>query len=311
MITPKSPGAFALSTTFHALVVGVSLLLTIDSCQREKEKPRVLELVAGEGDNFMATEAPKLGTPGGLKIDIPSIPEPKRLPEPEPERTSPPPEPRTVTPPPEPQVTPAPAPTPPPKVTPAPKKEPDVIPNFKKQIQQKVWRADANAKREIAKKRAEEAKRIKKEEFDRMQKAKVASAKQGSSAARVSKIDAEGIAKGVVGGSANNKTGGAGGRALTATDGAVTERYFAMLKERVRLAIDKPPGVSDDLTATVVVRISANGRLSNARIVKSSGSEEFDQAVLAAFGRVTMPEHPERKSEDLEMDFRTKDAGQG
>jgi colicin import membrane protein len=145
---------------------------------------------------------------------------------------------------------------------------------------------------------------LKKEEYDRQQRAKIAAAKGGT---RVSHIDAEGIAKGVVGGSAENKVGGAGGKALTA-DGAVTERYFALLKEKVRNAIDKPPGVSDELSVTIVVHISASGRLSGAHVTRSSGNEEWDRAVIAAFGRVSMPEHPEHKGEDLELEFRTKDA---
>jgi colicin import membrane protein len=110
----------------------------------------------------------------------------------------------------------------------------------------------------------------------------------------------------VVGGSADNKVGGAGGKALVAS-GALMDRYFAMLKQKVRDAIDKPPGVSDDLTVTVVVHISASGRLSGAHVVKSSGNEEFDRAVIAAFSHVSMPEHPEHKNEDLELEFRTKD----
>ncbi|PTX94195.1 cell envelope integrity protein TolA [Opitutus sp. ER46] len=310
-MTARSPGAFLLSATFHALIIGVAVFFAMMTDQRLKKPPQVLELVAGEGDNFAATEAPKLGTPGGLKIDVQPMPTPKAAPEPEPA-------PVEVAPvPPAPVVEPAPT----PKVTPAPKekaptpKPTETVPNFKKQLLRKVWAADAKAKKEVAKQRAEEAKRLKKEEFDRMQReksAKAASAKKsGSGSGKVSHIDTEGIAKGVIGGSANNKIGGAGGKALTSNGGALTDRYFAMLKQRVLNALEKPPGVSDDLEVEVVVTISASGRLSGARVIKSSGSDEFDRAVIAAFGRVTMPEHPEKRTEELELTFRTKDAGGG
>jgi len=39
----------------------------------------------------------------------------------------------------------------------------------------------------------------------------------------------------------------------------------------------------------------------------SSGNAEFDRAVIAAFDRVEMPAHPEKKSEELELIFRTRD----
>lgn len=295
-----------LSATFHAAVAGLLILFGLESCQQDKPQPRVLELVAGQGDNFGATVAPKLGTPGGVKVDLPAIPIPK-APDPEPVAPPPPAKAEPLPPEPSPITPPPPQPKTPP---PPPKKTEPTTPNFAKQVLRKALNAERKAKAEVAKERAAEEKRLKKEEFDRQQRAKVAAATKGSSA-KVSHIDAEGIAKGVVGGSAENKVGGAGGKALTAMDGALAERYFAMLKQRVLSALDKPPGVSDDLVVTVVVHISASGRLSNARVVKSSGSEEFDRAVITAFSRVTMPEHPEHKNEDLELVFKTRDVEGG
>jgi colicin import membrane protein len=312
-VTPRSPGAFLLSTTFHLLVIGGVCLFTLDSCERRDERPKILELVAGEGDNFGATEAPALGTPNGLKVDVPAIP--LRQPDPEPpapQPTPPPPEPKTVTPPPEPPSPPTPPPTPtPPKPAPVAKKAPDAAPNFKKQILRKVWAADAKAKKDIAKERAEEQKRLKKEEADRQQreKAKIASAK--GTAGSVPRIDAAGIAKGVVGGSSSNKTGGAGGKALTRDEGAIVDAYYALLVQKVKGALDKPPGVSDELSVTVVFHISASGAISSVRVSHSSGSEEWDRAVVRAFSRVRMPDHPLKHGEDAELEFRTKDAGQG
>ena len=304
-MTPRSPGAFILSTAFHALIIGGLFLYAYIVGGQQKEPTRVLELVAGEGDNYGATVAPKLGTPGGIKVDVPAIPVPKAEPKPEPVTPPEPPKPEPV----QKETAPiTPAPTPPPKPTPAPAKKPDqTVPNFAKQILRKAWAADARAKKEVAKERAAEEKRLKKEEFDRQQRAKIASAKSGA-APKVSHIDGEGIAKGVVGGSTENKVGGAGGKALVANEGAVTERYYALLKQRVMSALEKPPGVSDDLVVTIVVTIHPNGRLTGAHVTQSSGSDEFDRAVIAAFNRVDMPDHPEHKTEELELSFRTTDA---
>jgi colicin import membrane protein len=294
-MTARSPGAFVLSVLFHAMIIGAIFVFTVLGNEQEKVSPKVLELVAGEGDNFGATVAPALGDPAGLKVKIPEPPKPTPEPIVAPAPVEP--EPSPMTPPPQ---LPKPTPTPP-KPTPTPTKAPDTIPNFKRQIQRKVWAADAKAKKEVAKQRAEDERRAK----------AAAAAERKAAATRVPRIDGAGIAKGVIGGSTENTVGGAGGKALVASEGTLSERYFAMLKERVQNALDKPPGLSDDLAVTVVVHIAANGRLSNAHVVKSSGSEEFDRAVIAAFGRVTMPEHPEHKSEDLELIFRTKESGEG
>ena len=56
-------------------------------------------------------------------------------------------------------------------------------------------------------------------------------------------------------------------------------------------------------------RIAAEGALSNARIAKSSGNAAFDAAILAAFARARMPEKPDRRAEELQLSFRTKEIG--
>jgi colicin import membrane protein len=165
--------------------------------------------VAGEGTNFGATEAPALGTPGGVKL---SLPEPTP-PEPEPAQPAAPP------------VPPPAAPVAPPKAE-APPRPAAPPQNFAKQILRKLYNADAKAKREVAKERAEEQKRITKEEFDRANQARSA---EKTASAKVKRIDSEGIAKGVAGGSTANKVGGSSGRALTSTDGSARERYDAAL----------------------------------------------------------------------------------
>lgn len=292
-----------LSATFHAVIIGVALLFALATDMRQETAPRVLELVAGEGDNYGATEAPKLGVEGGLKTDlsaalpdpipIPNIP----LPEPEPEPTPPTPEP------------PAPKPTPP---APQPKKEapaptPKNAPSISKKLLTQVYNAKAKVQREAAKERAAEQKRLaqmSKAEFDKLNK----SGARGGSATKGARLDPEGIRSGVVGGSASNKTGGAGGKALSAAQAELIDQYYAMLTQRVLKALDKPPGVSDNLIVTIVGYSSLSGKISNVRVEESSGNAEFDHAVVVAFSRITMPERPDHKGEEFELKFRTKDA---
>src|SRR5688572_11506316 len=131
-MTDRPVSAFLLSTTLNSVVVGILLLLSYAANQQVKKMPRVLELVAGEGDNYMATAAPALGTPGGVKLDVPAPPAPKAEPvKVEPVKA----EPAPVTPVKAAPVTPVKA-VPPP----APKKAAEP-PSFVRQIRNKVIRA--------------------------------------------------------------------------------------------------------------------------------------------------------------------------
>lgn len=280
-------GDYIFSMMFHGLIVAVLLLFTFTLQHRAVETPKIFELVAGEGDNYAATEAPALGTPGGVKLAAAPLPAP--------------------TPPaPAPVETPLTAATPPP----APK-----APNFVKDVtriaKKREARLEAKYKAEEEKAAKEEAAklaRMSKADFDKLNKGKKEPAAAGTP--KVAKIDAEGIAKGVVGGSTANKVGGAGGRALTSS-GDELDRYYEMLKERLKGAFEAPPGVSDTLLAHIEVRIATDGTLSGARITKSSGSPEFDQAVLEAIRRTHMPERPDNKSETVSFDFTMREKDEG
>ena len=93
-------------------------------------------------------------------------------------------------------------------------------------------------------------------------------------------LDAEGIAKGVVGGSTANKSGGAGGKALKASGDDVLAAYDQYFKEELRRRFDPPPGLAETLKATFQVRSNADGSLTNPRVLKGSGSRQFDDAVI-------------------------------
>lgn len=308
-MSDRMPAAFVTSVVLHSLVVAVLLLAAYSKSFESKPATKVFELVAGEGDNFAATEAPALGSPGGIKLSVPSPPVPR--PEPvAPEVTKP--EPVPEKPVPTPPVTTPPVPKPPiPVAPPVPKQEPVKSPTepkpttskTKTMAEQMRWeaiRSESKIKTQIARDKAAEKKRLE-------QEAKVAKA----AAASAPRVDVEGIVKGVQGGSTANKEGGAGGKALVRSDGPVMEAYFGMLRDRLLKALDKPPGLSDTLVAEAEFRIGADGSIRGAKIISPSGSVEFDRAVLEAYSRVRMPARPDGKSTVQTARFRTKDLDGG
>jgi len=296
--------ALMFSLALHGALVALALLLSYAVNQQVKNAPKVFELVAGAGDNYMATEAPALGSPTGLKLDLPTTPTPQIEPAPEPVVPAPvvaAPEPSPITAAP---IEKAPVEKPKPEKAPPKPAEP-TVPNFKNQIAKKVKQAEAKAKQEIKKEQAAEAK-MTKEAFDKANKAKaVAKAKGGS--AKIEPVG-QGIREGVVGGSPKNTKGGAGGKALTAEDGTLMERYFSLLKARLKENHEKPSGLSDALMARVEFYVGADGSISRVRISKSSGSEEFDRSVREAFARTkSIGARPDKKGETVELEFRMRE----
>jgi colicin import membrane protein len=309
-MTADSSKGFVFSALLHGAVVVAMFLVAYIAKQQEPDMVKVFELVAGEGDNYSATEAPALGTPGGLKMTVPAppVPEPVR---PEPAK----PEPAPI----------APAPvsaSPPPKakteVKPAPKEEP--VPNFAKQMKSEIRKGENKAKREIAKERAaeekkriaeekklaEEKKKMSKAEFDAKYKVASATPSKAPANAKIQKLDAEGIAKGVLGGSTKNTKGGAGGKALTATEGTLAERYLEMLKQKLLEEVESRSALMPDgLRADTEFYLTSDGRIIRAKITKSSRNEAFDAAVLEALAAIKMPARPKGVEDFFQVPFVT------
>lgn len=269
-MTERTTHGFFLSATLHVLIVVAVWVLYMFN--RPPAATPIFELVAGAGDNYMATEAPALGSPTSTKLDLPEVPP---APQPRPVEASP--------------MTPAPRPA---KVE-APKQ---IIPA-----------KPPAAKAPATKAPADEPKKMTKAEFDRLNKQKkVANAKPRPAPAKVKKIDARGIASGVVGGSPMNTTGGAGGKALTAAETNEIDRYVALLQQRLKDQLDQTPGLEDGLHAEAELHIMADGRLTRAQIVKSSRNEEFDLAVLRAIRAVKMPPRPKGLEQYQVIPFSTR-----
>jgi colicin import membrane protein len=297
-MTARSPSAFALSALLHTSVAVVVLLGIYYAQQQQPVKPVVFELVAGGGNNYAATEAPALGSPDGqLKV---AIPKPMAMPAME--------SPANIEP--EPVVAESvPTTAPQPVVTEATHSKvaqprtPDFTKSMKRIEARKIKKAVAQIKAE----REAEAKRLSKEEFDRLHKQSTERLASMHSAG-IPRIDAQGIASGVISGSTANKTGGAGGKALTREEQSLLDSYYEMLKQRLHDALEKPPGLSDRLITKVQVRIQADGTLTDAQILQSSGSDEFDHAALAAVAAVgSIGPKPDGRSDVLTFSFRMLD----
>jgi len=296
-MTARSPSAFFLSASLHGLVVAVIVLLSYLAQVQMKEPPKILVLVAGPGDDYGSTAAPALGVPGGVKVTMPDLPAPTPVKPTPPAPVS--------APTPEPVTTKAPVQK---AVTKAPPKPESAIPDLAKSV--KRIEAKRRAKIEAKDRAAREAeqKRISKAEFDRENKAARAA---GSGNPNVKHIDTEGVNGGVYGGSTASKTG-AGGKALTREEGDLLDAYFALVKQRLQENLEKPPGLSDSITAEAEFQLNADGSISGARITRSSGSDEFDRAVLddiRHFKRISPPKSWSGDTVDLTFRMKEEDSG--
>jgi colicin import membrane protein len=265
-MSAQSPGAYGLSALLHGGVIALVLFFSYAATSVVKDEPKVLELVAGAGDNYAATAAPALGSPGGAKLQQPPALRPEPAPTPRPKAEAPPIQSA-------PEAAPAPA---------KPAKPVDLVADLK--------RVEARREKRL------EAKYEKEREAELKKEAAAAKAD------RVAHIDAEGIRAGVLGGSTENKVGGAGGNALTREEGSELEAYFQMLTNRVRENAVPIEGVSDALEARVEFMLAADGTISHVRILKSSGNSEFDSSALEAVAQThSIGPRPDGRSDTRTM----------
>jgi colicin import membrane protein len=257
-VNSRSSGACLLSALLHGSVALIVLLFAYAANRPSDDSAKVFELVAGAGDNFAATSAPALGSRGGIKITSTALPKP----DPAPVQASP--------------IQPAPQETAP---STAPAKPVDLVAQLKRVEARREKRLEAKYKKE------EEA------ENKRL-------AQEQASASKVTHINAEGIREGVIGGSTDNTTGGAGGKALTREEGSELDAYFSMLRDRIKENAVQIDGVSDKLEARVEFFLAADGTISNVRILETSGNAEFDRSAVEAVSQTrSMPPRPDGKSD--------------
>ena len=86
--------------------------------------------------------------------------------------------------------------------------------------------------------------------------------------------------------------------------GTEMQTYFDDLVGRLRASHKLPKGVDGPLQAEVQFTLAANGAVSDVRVLRSSGSKEFDQSVIDAFGRLKARARPDGKTEMHRLTFR-------
>ena len=314
-------GAFWVSAGLHGLAIALLVGVTLAVRNQAEDRPALFEVVAGQGNDFMATDAPsgsEAGRAATGEIEFAAPESVRNWTPPQPSADIAPAEPTPVEPTPVEPV--APVTKAPPVKTPTATATP--VPNFKQAVKDKIRQEKRKVDREIKKQRAaeeaaakaaaEEAKRTsyeqwKKENAAKMAWAKNATAGGATSASPGKRIDAGSIKQGVTGGTGAGSTG-AGGTALSRAEANAMEAYFSMLIQRLRDSHEKPGGLSDLLNAEVQFTVAANGAISAVRIVRSSGNAEFDQSVLEAFARVRMPARPDKNTDVQRLTFRIKEA---
>jgi colicin import membrane protein len=288
----RSRNAYALSATLHAIIAAIAVALAYFAGRPPPSAPETFDVVAGAGDNYGATVAPALGLPGGIKLNIPTVAPPET---PSPEEALPTPDFSAVS------IVTAPP-------TPAPKAASTT--NFSKVVQRAAARRAARLEAKYRKQlEAEKRRQISYEQYQREH------AGSQSSRSAVSQIDAEGLREGVVGGSTENKVGGAGGKALTREEGTLIEAYFAALKSRLHESFDeiKPTDVSNSLSAQVAFVVGADGTIYDIHFLRTSGNAEFDQAVRDAFRRTaSLGPRPDHRTDEVQTEFNmTEDDASG
>ena len=264
----NSPSSIVVSLSIHSFFAAVIFLSTVYVAQRE-QPPVIFELVAGPLTAPEQLVAPALGnTPYVVKLAVPPVATP-------PEKV------------PEPEVAETPPAPPMEAVTPPPAKvKPDTS------IVRQLKRSEKMSYQQYLKK------------HPTPKPVAAANPKTG----KVPRIDAQGIANGVRGGSTANVKGGGGGKALSREEQNELNTYISFLLTALKEAHEPPPGVSDQLEAKVTFDITASGSILNPRISKSSGNREFDQSVLQAFRKIrSIGPTPTGKADTWTVGFKLKD----
>ena len=301
----RAPAAFGASLLLHGAVVALLALAAMVLRQPPAPTPKIFELVAGAGDNYMATQAPALGSPHApaLTLNLPQIPSIPAAPA----EVQPVPPPAALTP-----VAPVPVRPVPVRTLPtrtatnrsAPSEQ--AVPNFAQKLlsrerQRIIHDRWVERQKEIREARAEKAAERR---AAAQQHLSYAEYQKRYGVHAVSPVG-PGIATGVQGG--KGAEAGAHGRALTAEEGDELDRYFSYLKQQLHDEFVQPPDATQDMVAHVVFYLAADGSISHVRITHSTGDAAFNDAVLEAFRRIRMPERPDHQGEEDELDFTLKD----
>ena len=283
-VNERASPAYLSSVVLHGLVIAIILVLAFVSSQSTPDTAKVMELVAGPGDNYMGTEATKLGSETGIALNVPKTPV---------------------------AITPAPEPAPA-EVAPAVPAEPMPVAKPAKPVTKlpanpmlkSVTKAEIRAESKI---KMHDLK-VKKDQ----EKAAAAAKKAETYAEFMKNQGASAVApKGRTGGVAAGTTmaDGAGGHALTAEQVDAMAAWKALLRQRWMDGFVPPADFDQKMTAQVTFRVAANGSISDIHVTGSTGGPAFETAVADALRHVTMPAVPTKRGADFSVEFSLRDQG--
>lgn len=264
-----SAGPYVVSLVLHGAVV-LAIVLSAMAFQqvRQLNTPKIFELVAGEGTNYAATEAPAPSP--GVTFERPDVPIIKTPSEPEPQ----------------PVVQPA---------QPVVRQTPVVAPQH---VESPVKPAEKPRQSTTSWQEFQKQNKAR----TRAQSAGEAPA-PGAKSAAVPKIKVRGVTGGT--GSAE---GAGGKVLSRSADQDLLGSYLALLQQQLKAAHEKPTGLGDHLSVTISFTLSASGAMSNVRVTRSSGSAEFDESALAAFRAVrSIGPRPDGKTDTRTAVFKMSD----
>ena len=95
---------------------------------------------------------------------------------------------------------------------------------------------------------------------------------------------------------------------LTDAEQSALDSYIGRLREALRRHWTKPLSLATSVSAIIEFDVQSNGRLTNARVSRSSGNAEFDQSVLGAFRALgSAGATPDGRAQKLRLTFRMTD----
>jgi len=147
---------------------------------------------------------------------------------------------------------------------------------------EKKFKAEQKAKADRERKEAEAAAKravITKADFDKANKA----AKTPSTSATNAKVPsvAAGIRGGMVGATGKSTAPGAGGTAMERAEADLMSAYLSLITQRIKRTMEEA-NFGDELSVRIQFTVSSSGLISGAKVVGTSGSGDFDRAVVEA-----------------------------
>ncbi len=271
-LLPRSPGGNGAGAVL-ALLVHVGLLVALTTAV--DWRTHAPDTVSAE----LWASVPQIAAPKAETAPAPTpAPTPAPSPAPAPAPTPPPPSPRAEPRPVEPDIA----------VARAERRKAEAEAEARKVLEAERRKAEAEARKTVeAERRKAEAEARKKAEEDKRR----AAAEKERLEAAARKADDERLArqreenlKRIIGqaGGATSVSGGTGSAAQSAAPSAA---YAGLVAARIRPNIVYTGTVSDNRAAEVEVRAAAGGTIIARRLVKSSGHEDWDAAVLRAIDR--------------------------